>query len=95
MICCLQFYGLYIHCIFLVGEETFLFVEQPPADFFCPVTTDLLLQPHLTSCCGNYLSEEAIKTKKSMSPLQRSGMENNVEQTLSASSELTACVLSS
>ena len=27
--------------------------------FFCPVTYGLLLQPHLTSCCGNHLSQEA------------------------------------
>ena len=34
------------------------FVEQPPKDFFCPVTYGLLLQPHLTACCGNHLSQE-------------------------------------
>ena len=51
-----------------MGEETFLFVEQPPADFFCPMTNGLLLQPHLTSCCGNHLSEEAVlNTKKACS----------------------------
>ena len=35
------------------------FVEQPSKDFFCPVTYGLLLQPHLTSCCGKHLSQEA------------------------------------
>ena len=40
-------------------EEDYLFVEQPSDDFFCPVTFGLLLQPHLTSCCGNHLSHEA------------------------------------
>ena len=40
-------------------EEDYLFVEQPSDDFFCPVTLGLLLQPHLTSCCGNHLSQEA------------------------------------
>ena len=35
------------------------FVEKPPQDIFCPVTTTPLLVPHLTSCCGQYLSEEA------------------------------------
>ncbi|CAI8034551.1 hypothetical protein GBAR_LOCUS19445 [Geodia barretti] len=40
-------------------EEDFEFVEQPPSDFFCPVRKCLLLHPHLTSCCGNHLSEEA------------------------------------
>ena len=40
-------------------EEDFPFVEQPSDDFFCPVTFGLLLQPHLTSCCGKHLSQEA------------------------------------
>ena len=40
-------------------EEDYLFVEEPSVDFFCPVTYGLLLQPHLTSCCGKLLSEEA------------------------------------
>ena len=41
------------------AEEDFPFVEQPSEDFFCPVTRDLLLQPHLTGCCGKHLSQEA------------------------------------
>lgn len=40
-------------------EDEYAFVEQPSEDFFCPVTKGLLLQPHLTSCCGNHISEEA------------------------------------
>ena len=40
-------------------EEDYLFVEEPSDDFFCPVTMGLLLQPHLTSCCGKHLSQEA------------------------------------
>ena len=27
---------------------------------FCPVTTHLLLQPHLTSCCGKHISKDAV-----------------------------------
>ena len=41
------------------AAQDYLFVEQPSDDFFCPVTYGLLLQPHLTSCCGKHLSEEA------------------------------------
>ena len=41
------------------SEEDYLFVEQPSKDLFCPVTFGLLLQPHLTSCCGNHISQEA------------------------------------
>ena len=41
------------------SEEDYLFVEDPSEDFFCPVTRSLLLQPHLTSCCGNHISQEA------------------------------------
>ena len=48
-------------------EEDYLFVEQPSKDFFCPVTFSLLLQPHLTSCCGNHISQEAA------SRIQREG----------------------
>ena len=36
------------------------FVEKPPEDFFCPVTFDLLREPHQTACCGNHLSREAV-----------------------------------
>ena len=41
------------------AEHGFLFVEQLSKNVFCPVTHDLLLQPHLTACCGNHLSQEA------------------------------------
>ncbi|CAI8032727.1 hypothetical protein GBAR_LOCUS18479 [Geodia barretti] len=43
----------------LSPEEDYPFVEKPSEDFFCPVTLGLLLQPHLMSCCGKYLSEES------------------------------------
>ena len=43
----------------LSPEEDYLFVQKPSEDFFCPVTLGLLLQPHLTSCCGKHLSEES------------------------------------
>ncbi|CAI8045380.1 hypothetical protein GBAR_LOCUS25100, partial [Geodia barretti] len=42
--------------------------EEPPADFICPVTYKLLLQPHLTLCCGAHISPEAATT------IQRDGM---------------------
>ena len=40
-------------------EDDYQFVEEPTDDFFCPVTYGVLLQPHLTSCCGKHLSQEA------------------------------------
>ena len=40
-------------------EKDYSFIEPPSGDFFCPVTYDLLLQPHLTLCCGKHLSQEA------------------------------------
>ena len=43
----------------LSPEEDYPFVEKPTEDLFCPVTLGLLLQPHLTSCCGKHLSEES------------------------------------
>ena len=42
-----------------ISEQDYDFVEQPSQDFYCPVTYDLLLQPHLTACCGKHLSEKA------------------------------------
>ena len=54
------------------SEEDYLFVEEPSDDFFCPVTTGVLLHPHLTSCCGNHISEEAasrIQTERRTCPL--------------------------
>ena len=40
------------------------FVERPSKEFFCPVTFELLLMPHLTTCCGHHLSERAVKRLK-------------------------------
>ena len=40
-----------------VGEE-YEFVEAPPTDFYCPVTFELLVDPHQTACCGNHISSE-------------------------------------
>ena len=41
------------------APEEFDFVDRPSEDFFCPVTFDLLLEPHLTTCCGHHLSSRA------------------------------------
>ena len=47
-------------CVYRSGAtQDYLFIEEPSEDYFCPVTTGLLLYPHLTSCCGKYLSLEA------------------------------------
>ena len=43
------------------------FVEEPSRDYFCPVTLELLREPHQTLCCGNHISLEAVIT------LQKSG----------------------
>ena len=42
------------------NQDEFDFVEPPTVDFFCPVTYELLLNPHQTTCCGNHLSEKAV-----------------------------------
>jgi uncharacterized coiled-coil protein SlyX len=49
------------------NQEEFDFVMQPSEDFFCPVTFELLLNPHQTTCCGHHLSEKAVNR------LQREG----------------------
>ena len=36
------------------------FIERPSEDLFCPVTFELLLDPHQTMCCGNHLSLNAV-----------------------------------
>ena len=35
------------------------FVDQPDQDYFCPVSLELLTQPHQTTCCGNHISQQA------------------------------------
>ena len=42
------------------NQEEFDFVDQPTEEFFCPVTFELLLNPHQTTCCGHHLSEKAV-----------------------------------
>ena len=42
-------------------EHEYDFIEQPPEEFFCPVTLAVLLEPYLTQCCGNHLSQEAYQ----------------------------------
>ena len=43
-----------------INQEEFDFVEPPAEDFFCPVTFELLLNPHQTTCCGHHLSAKAV-----------------------------------
>ena len=43
----------------LSPEDDYHFVKKPSEDMFCPVTMGVLLQPHLTSCCGKHISEES------------------------------------
>ena len=42
------------------AEDEYDFVEKPSEDFYCPVTFDLLREPHQMLCCGNHLSPEAV-----------------------------------
>ena len=43
----------------IATEQEYDFIEQLSQDFFCPITKCLLLQPHLTACCGHHVSDEA------------------------------------
>ena len=50
------------------------FVKQPSQNYFCPVTSALLLEPHQTLCCGKHIQEEAVAEltrKKARCPLCR------------------------
>ena len=42
-------------------EREYDFVEQPPEEFFCPVTFAVLLEPYQTQCCANQLSQETYQ----------------------------------
>ena len=42
-------------------EREYDFVEQPPEEFFCPVSFAVLLEPYQTQCCANQLSQEAYQ----------------------------------
>ena len=41
------------------GNNEYDFIEQPPVEFFCPISFVLLCEPYLTECCGNHVSSEA------------------------------------
>ncbi len=41
------------------AELDYDFVEQPDQDYFCPVSLELLIEPHQTSCCGHHISQQA------------------------------------
>ena len=41
------------------ANQEFYFVEQPDQDLYCPVTLEILLEPHQTDCCGQHISEKA------------------------------------
>ena len=43
------------------NQEEYEFIDQPSEEFFCPVTFELLLSPHQTTCCGHHLSEKAVQ----------------------------------
>ena len=42
-------------------EREYDFVEQPPEEFFCPVSFAVLLEPYQTQCCANQLSQETYQ----------------------------------
>ena len=42
-------------------EREYDFVEQPPEEFFCPVSFAVLLEPYQTQCCANHLSQEVYQ----------------------------------
>ena len=48
------------------------FLVNPPEDYFCPVTMELLVTANQTACCGTHLSEEAasqLESEKKPCPL--------------------------
>ena len=43
------------------------FLQEPPQDFYCAVSIELLMEPHQTGCCGHHLSRSVVER------LQREG----------------------
>ena len=41
------------------ASQDYDFVEQPDQDFYCPVSLEILLEPHQTECCGQHISQKA------------------------------------
>ena len=41
------------------ASQDYDFLEQPNQDFYCPVSLEILLEPHQTLCCGQHISQEA------------------------------------
>ena len=37
------------------------FVSEPHADYICPVTLGVMLDPHQTECCGNHLASSVVE----------------------------------
>ena len=45
----------------LCREQDYAFIDgEQASQFMCPITSDLLLKPHQTRCCGKIISEAAL-----------------------------------
>ncbi len=42
-------------------QSDFDLVDQPDQDFYCPISLELITQPHQTTCCGNHISQQAVE----------------------------------
>ena len=45
----------------LPADYEYDFVEEPPPDFFCSVSLELLLDPHQTDCCGHHFTAQVAQ----------------------------------
>ena len=41
--------------------QNYEFVREPPKEFFCPVSFELLLEPQQTDCCGHHVTLEVAR----------------------------------
>ena len=41
-------------------QQEYDFVEEPPPEYFCPVTFELLRDPKQTECCGHHISGNVV-----------------------------------
>ena len=45
----------------LSPDQEYDFVQEPPRDYYCAVSLELLLEPHQTRCCGHHLSSGVVE----------------------------------
>ena len=63
------------------AEPDYDLVEQPDQDYFCPVSLELLVEPHQTTCCGHHISQQvANRLARELKPCPMCKQDNMATQ---------------